>query len=109
MDLRTQFKGGFDGLLTAHLLEIDLALSQKAQGALDPGGIADLTTSPTPAPDAGGAQPPAGPAGAPGAAAAPPGTQAAGSARAMANSNQNSGAVASLPGGPAMQGTQAPL
>jgi len=97
-DLRKQFKGAFDGLLTAHLMEIDLALAQRAQGAIDPGGVVDLTTSP--APGAGATPPAAG-------AAAPP--QPAGSARSMANSNQNSGAVQSLPGGPAMNGNQAPL
>jgi len=94
-DLRKQFKGAFDGLLTAHLMEIDLAITQRGQGVLDAGGVADLSTSPPPA-----APPPAG---------APPSAEPGGAGRAMANSNANSGAVGSLPGGPAMQGGQAPL
>lgn len=108
LDLRTQHKGAFDGLLTSHLMEIDLAITQAMQGALDPGGIADLNAAPPPPP--GGATP----SGTPPANASPhtgtgaPPPQPGGAGRSMANSNQNSGAIGSLPGGPAMQGTQAP-
>lgn len=75
------------GLLESHLLEIDLAIQEAQAGGLDPGGVADA-----PQPGAPGEQPPAGGAG-----------------MAMANSNQNSGGLHTMPGGPAMQGAQAPM
>lgn len=88
-----------EGLLTAHLMEIDNAIMQKQMGTLDPQGNAALKP-------AGGGSTDA--AAAAGASAAAPST-GAGAGMAMANSNQNSGALSSMPGGPAMSGASAPM
>ncbi len=69
-----------EGLAEAHLKEIDLALQMAAAGMIDSAGMPDQGQTP------GGV----------------------GAGRAMTNSDQNSGSVGSMPGGPAMQGTQAP-
>lgn len=79
-----------EGFASSHLVEIGIAIGQRAMGQLDPGGFA--TVAP-PAPV---------PAGAPGTGAAElpaPG----GAGRAMANSNQNSAPVGNTPQ-PAMAG-----
>jgi hypothetical protein len=73
-----------EGLITAHLLEIDLALSQQAAGQL-PRGVAGAG-----APPPGGSPPP-------GTAPPPAGAAPAGAARALRNSNQNSAPVGNTP------------
>jgi len=89
-----QMQPSLEGLLTAHLQLIDVAIQEKQMGQLDPTGLPV-------APSSGTARP--------GRAPTPiPGVPGQGAGRALANSNQNSGALAALPGGPAMQGPQAP-
>lgn len=65
-----------EGLLTAHLMEIDLAIQEQMMGVIDPAGKTDPSVT---QPQPGGAAP--------------------GASQGMANSNQNSGAVAAMPVG----------
>jgi len=91
-------------LVEAYLMEIDIAIQQKAAGQIDPTGLAGIAAQPA---SGSGAAAPSSSPGQPSAQSRVPG----GASRAMANSNQNSGGLHSLPGGPAMnpQNGQAPI
>jgi hypothetical protein len=95
-----------EGLLDAHVREIDLALQEKQQGIIDPGGQVDQqtiapTAAPVPGQPGGGAPAPAQPA-------------PQGAALALRNSNRNSTAatIAGMPGNrpapPAVEWPQPP-
>ena len=84
-------------LAAMHLQLIAVAIHEKMLGVLDPSAIPEDTTIDPPPPGAGPKS-------------APKAPEQAGAARAMQNSNQESGAVDTLPGGPSMQDDgQAPI
>jgi hypothetical protein len=99
-----------EGLLRAHLMEIDLAIMQQQSGSLDPLGLPGIQAPP------GGPGAPGDPAaagasgGAPPSSTSPPGgggppSAPGGAGMAMRNANTNAGGVQTMPGAPQGGGT----